>query len=109
MFRGVPKMNNTNTMVPLALLLGALLTTGCSSTPAFDARLGSCVNQAVTKEILDIGAQNRLTPAMGLEPGASMAVVARYNRSFASPPPPANVFAIGLGAAAGSSGMASTP
>jgi hypothetical protein len=102
-------MNNTNTKVLLALLLGALLASGCSSTPTFDARLGNCVEQAVAKEILDIGAKSRLTPVTGLEPGASMAVVARYNRSFASPPPPANVFAIGLAAGGGSAGAVSSP
>jgi len=80
---------------------------GCSSTPVLDARLGQAVTNAVHMETLDLAASANRTPVAGLEAGASMAVVARYTRSFSAPPPPANVFSIGVGT--GTSAIVSTP
>ncbi len=85
------------------LALTVLAVVSCSSTPLCDARHGDAVASVVQKQTLDPAAANRLTPVVGVGPGVAMAIVARFNRSFASPPPPANVFAIGVGAGSNTS------
>jgi predicted naringenin-chalcone synthase len=89
-------------LVPLALIVIG----GCSSTPVVDARLGRAVTSAVGAETLNLAASMNRVPVAGLEAGASMAVVARYTRSFSAPPPPANVFSIGVGTGTSTSAVA---
>jgi hypothetical protein len=97
-----------NPLLGCALLaLVAVMAAGCSLTPVVDARMGRAVASAVRTETMDPAAATNRTPVTGLESGASVALVARYMRSFAAPPPPANVFSIGVGT--GSSTVVTAP
>ncbi len=73
--------------------------TGCvAPTPNLDAHYGEALTQGRALQTLDPQAGLRAAPAPVFEGAAAHAVVERYLKSFQTPPPPANVFAIGVGA-----------
>ena len=76
---------------------------GCvAPTPNLDAHYGQALTQGCVLQSLDPQAGLRAPPPASFEAAAAHAVVERYLKSFQTPPPAVNVFAIGVGAAGSS-------
>lgn len=94
-------MLNAKTM--LAGLCGMLLLAGCANrTPTqVDQKFGEAVNTAKAQQIINPDGPRNTDPVKGIDGKAADATVDRYHKSFESPPPPVNVFTIGVGGGGG--------
>jgi hypothetical protein len=84
------------------VLSGAVVATlaGCVATsPNVDAHFGQSLAAGRAMQTLDPQAGLRAAPPAAFDGAAAHAVMERYLKSFQTPPPPTNVFAIGVGAA----------
>lgn len=81
----------------------ALLLAACSGALVKpDDQFGNAVRAAMAAQTINPDAsRNTKTPA-GLDGAAAKSTMDRYEKSFASPPPPVNVFTIGIGNASSS-------
>jgi hypothetical protein len=95
----------TSKLLPAAaavLLLQACATTCptfdvCLATsPRLDARFGDSVNIAKAQQTLNPEASKNRNVVAGIDGKAAQDTILRYHESFKSPPPPANVFTIGV-------------
>ena len=86
----------------VVLLLQACATTcpdfdTCLATaPRLDARFGDAVNIAKAQQTLNPDASKNRNVVAGIDGKAAQETMVRYRESFKSPPPPANVFTIGV-------------
>lgn len=84
------------------LLLQACATTcptfdACiARSPRLDARFGDAVNIAKAQQTLNPEASKNRNIVAGIDGKAAQETILRYRESFKSPPPPANVFTIGI-------------
>ena len=76
-----------------SLSLGGCLT----STPYWDAHFGESVSQIRSMQTLNPDASANTDPVAGVDGTAAVAAQTNYGKSFTTPPPPVNVFAIGVG------------
>ena len=74
-----------------------------ASSPRLDARFGDAVNVAKAQQTLNPDASRNRNVVAGMDGKAAQDTILRYHESFKSPPPPANVFTIGV--SSGSSGQ----
>ena len=86
---------------PLGAALIILATSGCTSpTPRLDAQFGVSIRQSVDLQLTNPCALYDPNPVNGLDGVAAVNAARRYESSFAAPPAPANVFAVGVGTGA---------
>jgi hypothetical protein len=67
-----------------------------ATSPRLDARFGDSVNIAKAQQTLNPDASRNRNVVAGMDGKAAQETVVRYRESFKSPPPPANVFTIGV-------------
>ena len=90
------------TAAAAVLLLQACATTcptfdACLATsPRLDARFGDTVNVAKAQQTLNLDASKNRNVVAGIDGKAAQDTILRYHESFKSPPPPSNVFTIGV-------------
>lgn len=80
-----------------AILLAALLAACAPSTPQLDQRFGTTVRGAFARQIIDPAAGANADPVAGIDGRSARVAFERYQKSFAEPAAPANVFTIGVG------------
>ncbi|HEY2970131.1 MAG TPA: hypothetical protein VGK75_17390 [Casimicrobiaceae bacterium] len=68
-----------------------------STSPRLDARFGDAVNVGKAQQTLNPDASKNRNIVAGIDGKAAQETMVRYRESFKSPPPPANVFNIGIG------------
>lgn len=87
----------------ILLFLAASLA-ACATTPRnLDAQMGDSVRIIRAQQTLNPAASADFRPVQALDGNAADAIIDRYRKSFAAPPPPTNVFNIGV-SSGGSSG-----
>lgn len=79
-------------LVTLSLWLGAC---AVPATPAYDAKFGEAVRQAVALQTLNPEAGRNADPVTGIDGQAGKAAIDRYQQSFRAPPQTFEVFDIG--------------
>jgi hypothetical protein len=67
-----------------------------ATSPRLDARFGDSVNVAKAQQTLNPDASKNRNIVAGLDGKAAQETMIRYRESFKSPPPPSNVFTIGI-------------
>jgi hypothetical protein len=83
-------------------LAAALLLAGCvTRTPVLDQHFGEAVNTAKAQQTINPDASRDRDPVAGLDGQAADATIDRYHKSYETPPPPVNVFTIGIGGSSG--------
>jgi hypothetical protein len=94
-------MKSIQTMAALIMLSGAVLTGCAPTTPNWDQHFGEAQRMMMAQQVLnpDAGMKN---PPDSMDGSASRESVVRYRSTFKEPPPPQNVFTIGVGGAGGS-------
>lgn len=91
----------------LALVVGACASLeGClTSTPTWDRTYGNALNQVMAMQVLNPNASASTDPVAGIDGTAATAAQQNYGKSFMAPPPPTNMFTIGVGSSSsGNSG-----
>ena len=72
------------------------LTACCATSPRLDARFGDSVNVAKAQQTLNPDASKNRNIVAGMDGKAAQETMVRYRESFKNPPPPSNVFTIGV-------------
>jgi hypothetical protein len=85
-----------------AVLLVAVLASGCAATPHYDKRFGDAVRQARVAMTIHPDAGKTGDDATGMDGRSAREATARYQDSFKEPPPATNV--INIGGTIGSAG-----
>jgi len=67
-----------------------------ATSPRLDARFGDSVNVAKAQQTLNPDASKNRNVVAGMGGKAAQDTIVRYHESFKTPPPPANVFTIGV-------------
>jgi hypothetical protein len=67
-----------------------------ATSPRLDARFGDSVNVAKAQQTLNPDASKNRNVVAGMDGKAAQETMVRYRESFKNPPPPANVFTIGV-------------
>jgi len=67
-----------------------------ATSPRLDARFGDAVNIAKAQQTLNPDASKNRNVVAGMDGKSAQETMVRYRESFRSPPPPANVFTIGV-------------
>jgi hypothetical protein len=67
-----------------------------ATSPRLDARFGDSVNVAKAQQTLNPEASKNRNVVAGMDGKAAQETMLRYRESFKSPPPPSNVFTIGV-------------
>lgn len=81
---------------------GAILALqACAMTPNLDARFGDSVNGARAQQTLNPDASKNPNAVAGMDGKAAQEAMLRYRETFKNPPPPGNVFTIGVGSGSG--------
>jgi len=96
-----------STCVAMAIIPCLLALGGCQTlTPKLDQTFGDAVNMAKAQQTLDRDAvaRNARKSVDGLDGRAANEVMIRYQKSFRTPEPAPNVFAIGISSGASGSG-----
>ncbi len=89
-------MKTIPTAVALAVLGSATLTGCVQTTPVWDSRFGEAQRMMMAQQVLNPDAGMKEVPN-SLDGGAARETVVRYRNTFKEPPPPQNVFNIGVG------------
>lgn len=98
-------MDTTKRLV-WAIGLASVLVAGCAENRyREEENFGDAVRAAKARQIVNPDAGRSAPAPDGIDGTAAKATMDRYQKSFESPPPPANVFTIGVG---GQSGGTST-
>src|SRR6267378_1782320 len=67
-----------------------------ATSPRLDSRFGDAVNIAKAQQTLNPDASRNRNVVAGMDGKAAQETMLRYRESFRNPPPPANVFTIGV-------------
>lgn len=91
-------MTTLNRNAVMLALAGVALAACAPLAPRLDASFGDAVNIAKARQVIDKDAptKNAAKDAAGLDGQAAKAVIDRYEKSFVTPEPQPNVFAIGV-------------
>ena len=73
-----------------------------ATTPRLDAQFGDAVNASKAQQTLNPDASRNRKVVAGIDGKAGEEAMLRYRESFRTPPPAANVFAIGVSGSSGS-------
>lgn len=100
-------MNIRNTALRLAIVAGACATLNAclTSTSTWDRTFGNSVRTITAMQMIDPNASANTDPVAGIDGTAATGALQNYGGSFMAPPPPVNMFTIGVGG--GSSGGSS--
>ncbi|MDD5329657.1 MAG: hypothetical protein PHX38_06605 [Sulfuricella sp.] len=91
-------MKNKKTLCLLLGLGGIAALSGCAEvTPYWDQHFGETVNLAKAQQTVNPDASRNTDPVAGLDGQSGKAAIDRYHQTFQNPPPPVNVFNIGIG------------
>ena len=91
-------MNKTLSIWVGGILVAAGLLAGCADkTPRLDQKFGEAVNTAKAQQTINPDAPRNADPVAGLDGVAAQNAVDHYDRTYKAPPPPVNVFNIGIG------------
>lgn len=82
-----------------------LLLAGCAYPSAVQDNFGRAVVGARAAQVIDPDAPSRAPAPQEVDGQAAKASIDRYQKSYQSPPPPVNVFNIGIGGSGGSGGV----
>ena len=75
-----------------------LLISGCMTEPTqYDQKFGDAVNAAKAQQTINPDASSKVRKERGVDGKTAKNVMDRYHRASENPPPPANVFTIGVG------------
>ena len=86
------------TRIIITLCLLGLFAAGCAENRyRQEAGFGDSVRAATARQIVDPDASRKAPKPDGMDGAAAKATMDRYQKSFETPPPPANVFTIGVG------------
>lgn len=97
-------MTQRTAMTVISLGCAALLLGGCAQPRQLtDEGFGDAVRAAQAQQTLNPDASRNRAAPKGLDGPAAKASVDRYEKSYEAPPPPVNVFTIGIGSGGGSS------
>jgi hypothetical protein len=93
-----------------AACLAALVLTACAEpriggNTLTDQTFGDAVRAAQAQQTINPNASQNPVAPQGMDGAAAKATIDRYGKSFETPPPPVNVYTIGVGSG-GSAGMA---
>lgn len=80
----------------LPVFLAGCATSTLHTTPRWDARFGEATRTLFAQQVLHPAAATDARPVDGIDGQAAAATQLRYQKSFAEPPAPANVFTIGV-------------
>lgn len=94
-------MNKLEIALPLALLAACTTTV----TPNYDAKFGSAVREARLKMAIDPDAGKTPDRVVGIDGTAARATIMRYQETFKTPPPVANIINIGGKIGSGGAGQ----
>ena len=72
-----------------------------ATSPRLDAQFGDAVNASKAQQTLNPDASRNRKVVAGIDGKAGEEAMVRYRESFKSPPPPANVFTIGVSSGSG--------
>ena len=72
-----------------------------ATSPRLDARFGDAVNIAKAQQTLNLDASKNRNVVAGIDGKSAQETMVRYRESFRSPPPPSNVFTIGVSGGSG--------
>lgn len=90
-----------STLVPLIASTAVMMLSGCAPTaPQYDSRFGQSLRLTMAQQVLNPDAAEKEVPEAMDGPAAKETVI-RYRNSFKEPPPPQNVFNIGVGSSSG--------
>jgi hypothetical protein len=90
-------MNFAGASKLLTAAAAVLALQACATSPTLDARFGDSVNVAKAQQTLNPDASKNRNVVAGMDGKAAQETMVRYRESFRNPPPPANVFTIGVG------------
>ena len=95
-------MNSTLIKCHIGALVAIGMMTGCApTTPRVDQHFGEAVNTAKAQQTINPDASRNTDPVAGLDGQAAKSTIDRYQKTYQTPPPPINVFTIGVGSSAG--------
>lgn len=98
-------MKQRTMITMLGLGCAALFMSGCAPARyASDDSFGDAVRTAQAQQTVNPDAPRNAAAPIGLNGAAAKATVDRYQKSFETPPPPVNVFTIGVGGSTSSGG-----
>lgn len=87
-----------------SIAVAAMIVAGCAEYPSHvDDQFGMAVTRARAQQTIDPDAPSKRRDVPGIDGQAARASVERYEKSFETPPPPVNVFTIGVGGGTGGS------
>ncbi len=89
-------MKPIQTAVALAVMSSAALTGCVQTTPEWDSHFGEAQRMMMAQQVMNPDAGLKEVPN-SMDGGASRESVIRYRNTFKEPPPPQNVFNIGVG------------
>ncbi len=88
-------MRNT---ITIACITGTCLLAACTApAPRLEAGFGNAVRAAVAQQTLNPEASLNPDPVAGIDGATAKNTIDRYEASSKTPPPPVNVFNIGVG------------
>lgn len=88
----------TTTRIVAALGVAALFAAGCAENRYREEEgFGDAVRAATARQIIDPDAARKAARPDGLDGPSAKSTMDRYQKSFETPPPPVNVFTIGVG------------
>ncbi len=76
-------------------LIGLL--TACETAPRYEAEFGNATRATLNAQIINPDAGNNPDPVAGLDGRAARDAINNYQKSYAQPEKPQNVFNIGVG------------
>ena len=82
--------------VPCLVLL-ALVTSACGTTPRLDRQFGRSVASLRTQQVINPQASGNRDPVAGMDGRAANAAYETYQKSFTAPMPQSAAFTIGVG------------
>lgn len=89
-------MKPIHTAIALAVLGGTSLTGCVQTTPEWDSHFSEAQRMTMAQQVLNPDAGTKALPD-SMDGAASRESVVRYRTTFKEPPPPQNVFNIGVG------------
>lgn len=89
-------MKPIHTAVAVAVMSSAALSGCVQTTPEWDSHFGEAERMMMAKQVLNPDAGMASLPD-SMDGSASRESVVRYRNTFKEPPPPQNVFTIGVG------------
>ena len=79
------------------LTLAGVLTACVEPAPRYEAEFGNATRATLNAQIINPDAGNNTDPVAGLDGRAARDVIDNYQKSYAKPEKPQNVFNIGVG------------